>query len=752
MEKQKSKFNRILLIISISIAIMFASFVFIISYYYHRYDLDVEKLTSVNNGIKVYSANETSTGLYNTNRSVVELDSLPNYVIDAFVNVEDKRFYSHSGYDLTRIIKAMFVNLTTQSKSQGASTITQQLIKNALLTNEKTYSRKIQEIVLSVKLEKEFSKEEILEMYLNTIYFGSNAYGIENASQIYFNKSSSDLTLNEACCLAGIIKSPKNYSPKTNYDNCIKRRNLVAKVMLEQDSISENEYKTIIDSEIKVINNFHYDNSYEEAAILEACDLLNKSERSLINEGISIITYKDTSIQENVTKINNEIINSSKTTYNTPLDSISIVVDNHGKVKSYYVNSNYNTHLMKRQPASLLKPFAVYLPCIEHNILSPATTIIDEPINFAGFAPNNADKKFHGAVSTREALAHSYNIPAVKALDYVGLNNAKETLEKLNIPLNNSDLNLSLALGATKEGISLNALAEAYLTIANMGTRRNITFIDKILDKEGNVIYSNQNFEEEVLNPADCYLLTDMLKDTTKYGTAKRLNELDIDVASKTGTASNFNGNTDLYNVAYTSEHVLLTWVSNLKDNLLPSQMFSSVEPTQINKEILACLYKTNKPKDFICPSNVSKMPYDISKLEETNTLYTPNHDIERYIAYDYFKQDNPPKLPIVENNITLSATIEINGANLTFKPNTLNNYNLIKKINTQTKTIAQVKDTYNLTEIIDNDIYSHEEISYYVTDFNNNIVSNIVLIRPKDYLINILNSEILSGKKKWLV
>ena len=182
--KQNKKIKKILLTISILIAVLFLSIFLLITYFYNKYDLDVDTLTSVNNGVVIYSSTGKESTLYNTNRSIVKLDSLPDYVPKAFIDVEDKHFYSHNGYDLKRIIKAGLVNITTRSKSQGASTISQQLIKNALLSNEKTYQRKLEEIVLSVKMEKEFSKDEILAMYLNTIYFGANAYGIENASRI----------------------------------------------------------------------------------------------------------------------------------------------------------------------------------------------------------------------------------------------------------------------------------------------------------------------------------------------------------------------------------------------------------------------------------------------------------------------------------------------------------------------------------------------------------------------------------------
>ena len=398
MNKKTSKFKKVLLVLSIMTSVLFVSIIGIVSIIYNRYELDVDKLTSLNNGIKVYSATGNDTTLYNTNRSIVDIDELPKYVKDAFISIEDKNFYSHNGYDLKRIIKSSLVNLSTGSKSQGASTISQQLIKNALLSNEKTYSRKIKEIVLSIKMEKKFDKDEILEMYLNTIYFGSNAYGIENASKIYFNKSAKDLTINEACCLAGLIKSPAHYSPKTHYSNAVKRKNLVAKRMYETKQISLSQLNKIENSSILVATQPEIDNSYEKEAIFEACRLLNIKERELINKKFEIITFKDDALQNKVKQINNEIIDNEETDTNTSLDSLSVVAKNNGQVLAYYANSNYNLHDLQRQPASTLKPFAVYLPCFKHNILSPASQILDEPINYNGFAPNNADKKFHGYV------------------------------------------------------------------------------------------------------------------------------------------------------------------------------------------------------------------------------------------------------------------------------------------------------------------------------------------------------------------
>lgn len=751
MMKQKSKFKKFILVLSILISLLFLSIVAFVTIIYNKYNLDIEKLTSLNNGIKVYSATGNDTTLYNTNRSIVDINELPDYVIDAFISIEDKNFYKHNGYDFKRIIKSGMVNILNRSKSQGASTISQQLIKNALLSNEKTYSRKIQEIVLSIKMEKEFNKNEILEMYLNTIYFGSNAYGIENASKTYFNKSAKDLTINEACCLAGLIKSPAYYSPKTHYDNAFDRKNLVAKRMLENKKISKNQFQDIKTSQINISNVRQTDNSYEKEAIFEACRLLNIQERDLINKKYQIITFKDDNLQNQVNKINSEIISNAEKTTNSSLDSLSIVAKNDGKILAYYSNSNYNLHNLVRQPASTLKPLAVYLPCFKHNILSPASLILDEPINYNGFAPNNADKTFHGYVSTRVALAQSLNIPAVKALDYLGVKKAKNTLADFGINIGNSDLNLSLSLGAVKNGVKILDLMNAYTTLANQGYYYNLCFVNKILDENDKVIYQHENFASKVCDEQSCFLINDILKDCAKLGTAKRLNSLSLPIASKTGTASNEFGNTDLYNIAYTTEHTFLTWIADIDSKFLPSSLLSSSQPTEINKSICSSIYQSHLPADFIQPSGIEKCAFDLNEYEVNHTLFQPNHNTERYIDYDYFKIDNMPPL-VQTNTFDFDLNIDKYGANLTFESKKCCQYNIFKQINGEKILIKTIKDSNGIVSIQDKDVFNYDSVQYFITDEFGSLLTQMKKIKPQDYLIGLLNSEILSSKKKWLV
>lgn len=741
--------KKFLLCFSVAFLILFGSAFTYFVVLYNRYDLDINKLTSVNNGIKVYSASGKDNTLYNSNRSIVEIDSLPQYVLDAFVDVEDKRFYSHKGFDLKRIAKAGIVNLTTKSKSQGASTISQQLIKNALLSNEKTYKRKLKEIVLSIKLEKKFNKHQILEMYLNTIYFGQNAYGIENASRVYFGKSAKNLTLNEACCLAGLIKSPAKYSPINNYNNAVNRKNLVAKFMLDQNSITQQNYRQIVESGLDIATEQKTDFSYEREAIYEACTLLNITERELINADYEIVTNKQDDLQKQLIEANTQILHAAKNSTGQNLDSLSIVASNDGKVLAYFANSKYNLHNMRRQPASILKPLAVYLPCIKHNILSPATQLLDEPINYNGFSPKNADGKFAGYVSTREAVAQSLNIPAVKALDYVGLDNAIDFLADLGINLSKDDHNLALALGATVDGVKINQIVSAYMTVANFGKYRPICFVNKILNKQGKIVYSAQDYSEKVIDDASCFLLTDCLKQTSKTGTARRFASLDFDVAAKTGTAYDGKNNTDLYNVAYTTEHTFLTWVGNISDNKLDNKLHSSCHPTEINKMVLQNLYKTHRPNNFITPNGVEKAAYDLDEYQTNHAIIAPQTDKERFVVYDYFKTEMLPKQK--QNTINnLVVNLSKNGCYIYFDAKKFNNYTILKSTSNNNAILAKISEKSGIVETKDTNIFKHDEITYTLLCDDKLIATT--KIRPKDYFLGLIESQMLNGKSKWFV
>src|SRR5690554_5998825 len=296
-------------------------------------EFNKEKLVSASMQITMLDDNNNEFGEnVNVIKQVVEIESLPPHVGDSFVSIEDKRFYNHSGLDYKRIAKAMYNNIKSREIKEGASTISQQLIKNSHLSNERTFSRKLNEMYLTKKLEKEFSKKDILETYLNIIYFGEGSYGIESASKTYFNKTAKDLTIAESATLAGIIKSPARYSPIYNPENALARRNIVLKQMLNNNKITKTQYDNEIKKDLNINLNKNTNentyNTYAKAALLEASKILNLSEKDTAMQGLKIHTYLDSNIQKTLSEIINNDSYYHVNKYGNIADGLGIVIDN----------------------------------------------------------------------------------------------------------------------------------------------------------------------------------------------------------------------------------------------------------------------------------------------------------------------------------------------------------------------------------------------------------------------------------------
>ncbi len=752
----QKKFKRIVLS---SLAVI-SAFIFVIMGYvtfsYITTPLNVEALTSTNLGIEIYNdiAPTNTQVSYTGNKKVISFSQLQPHTINAFISIEDKRFYTHNGYDLKRIAKAGLVNLKSGSKSQGASTITQQLVKNILLNSEKTYSRKFKEILLSIKTEKNFSKEEILNMYLNSIYFGSNAYGVESASNLYFNKSAHELDINESAILAGIIKSPAYYSPIHHKDNCFKRKNLVLQQMYENGYINEEEYQLNIKKPVEVSHQKNtYDNSYNQQVILEACELLNITEKELLRQQLTIYTYQDDIIQQ---QIQSSLQNSAFAG-----DKLSMVADNNGKVLAYLGNSSYDLSNMRRTPASTLKPLLVYLPAISLNLISPASPILDEPI-LEGYAPKNAGEHYMGWISAREALAHSSNVCAVQLANHLGLDKLNEYGYKFSL-YHSPQQNMSLALGDIAGGVKIMDLAHAYSILQNNGVDKGLTFIKKIENKHGRVIYQDNGYENKVFEQEDCMLVNDMLKTCALEGTAKRLSDLGFEVASKTGTAQINGKNTDLWNIAYTPNHLALTWCGDATSKGLENNLSSGFYPTMINKNILSQIYSQNKPVPFKLNENIVKIALDALEYDNLHTLsLAPDNALERYTTYDIFKVDNIPQnysQAYVAPEVNLTAILTTDGAKISANISPMFDYKIVRKTNKSTATIdADISD--NHLRCCDDEVFQFDKVSYYVLctnkHTNQQFTSNVVELYPESFLVNYLNEQFLqqnrNTKTKWYI
>ena len=507
--------------------------------------------------------NEKSLLFYDCQNSVVtnseflcsgqntKIEDIPKNVQSAFVGVEDKRFYTHNGFDFKRIFGASLHNVQARGLKEGASTISQQLIKNTHLSQEKTFKRKLQEVKLTRILEKRYTKQEILEKYLNTIYFGHNCFGITAAADYYFGKKVSELTLADGALLAGLVKSPNYYSPFRNPSKCEARRNLVLKLMLENKSITESEKKeavaTALPKEKHLLQRNYAHFAFEEFAKIAE----EKGWR--IGGKIEIFTYLQPDLQENLKCIAKQVVDCDKSMF---------ILDNQTLGFKACVSTVGN---IPRLPGSLIKPLLVYAPALEKNVISPATPILDEKINYSGYSPENYDGTFHGYVSARECVSRSLNVPAVKILESVGLQKATPYMQAMHLPIEKEDESLALALGGMKNGYPLQDLTSAYATFANNGVYQKGCFVRSV-KINGKTVYTHKPQKTRVFSEESAYLMTDILKTTATQGTAKKLRNLPFEIAAKTGTVGTSQGNTDAYALSYTKNDCVSVWLGN-KDN-----------------------------------------------------------------------------------------------------------------------------------------------------------------------------------------
>lgn len=606
-------------------------------YFYFNTELDTNKVTGNNLGVAIYdkydNVLETSA---NSDKKLVNIHELPAYVTDAFISVEDKNFYKHNGIEPYRIVKAGMVNLLNKGKVQGASTITQQLIKNTLLSPEKTYTRKAKEIVLAMKLEKELTKDEILQEYLNTIYFGENCYGIENASEFYFGVSAKDLTLEQSATLAGLINAPNIYSPVSAPQKACSRRNLVLSRMLKLDKISQTDYDKAVATELQIkACSTPYINSYTRACIGEACGLLNMTEKEFVRGKYKIYSYIDPKIQN---KLQDVVANY------TDVLAQQIVADNQNySIVAYCGSSRLPLINTRRQPASLIKPVGIYLPCIQENILSPATPILDEEISIDGYKPSNYNKQFVGWTNVRTALKKSLNIPSIKALSYLTCEKTFNYAQTMGLPVGDSDKNMSYALGSVSGGVTMREITAPYTMLANKGNFNSLSMIKRIETNDGKVIYNRIIKPKKLFDEESCYLITDILRPDSNSNTTACLKDLGIDIASKTGTASVEHNATDYWNVAYTPNYTITSWLGVADNDQTFSEKYnSSAKASLMTKKLFTSCTSLRKADRFTTPQNIVSVDVDLHQYNEEHRLVQATDGAESFI--EIFKANNLPE------------------------------------------------------------------------------------------------------------
>ena len=737
------KFTLILVIIFLSLAFLLSALLVSLFYNITRNEtFDSERLLNTNLTIELYDKDENLISDKNMfNNQYIKISEINTYTKDAFISIEDKRFYNHNGINTRRMAQAMFRNLKSGKSSEGASTISQQLIKNTHLSNEKTYSRKIKEISLSRQMEKKLNKDEILENYLNTIYFGNNIYGIENASKFYFSKSATDLTLGQSAILAALIKSPANYCPIYNPEKCLERRNLVLSEMESDGKIDNETYEkeVVKDLEINIDKNFdNGQNSYSQGAINEAMEILRIPAKQIALGGYKIYTYQDINKQELLKKsIDKENIAHDKA-------GISINNENNG-IEAFYGEGVYSILKARRQPGSIVKPILVYGPAINENLISPATKILDDKININGYSPNNYTKTYSGYVSVRDAVSKSINIPAVKTLSYLGIDKAKYYGEKFGINFHGNDNGYALALGGMTYGTDLKILASAYSSFSRNGFFAPAKFISKITDRNGIVIYEDNKFYDQVLREDANYLTLSTLITTAKEGTARKLSSLPYMVASKTGTVGTEERNTDAYNISLTSEDTVAIWFGNLLGGDI-GKLTGGNQPTNIVKNYFTSIYQKHTPADFETPSSIEEIQIDAIELEKNHIVLKANDFIpEMYKVTEVFSRFNPPKDK--STNFLEIKAAQLNGkvknANniLEFKAENYMSYDLYKIENEKDvliKSFEGEQGTVTFTEPSSNKNNSR----YFLITKIKNYATNEELVSDKSNIVEILSSD----------
>lgn len=573
---KKYRLTKILIIIFLSVILVCSSYLF-----YLAKTADVSELKSgMEQMTTIYDDDDKKAGtLYSEKGTYVSGDKISKYIKEAVVSTEDQHFYQHRGVDPIGIARAMvrFVFNGGSTVGGGGSTITQQLAKNAYLSQDQTLDRKARELFLAIEIEKKYTKDDILTMYLNKSYFGNGVWGVEDASLKYFGKHASDINLNEAAVLAGILKGPGYYNPIDHYQNAINRRNTVLNLMYKNKKISEEEENTVSKEPITLNNRYKEPTDtykypyYFDAVINEAVNKYKIKEEDIMNNGYKIYTYLDQNYQSQMQKVlaNNSLyptanpnLQVASVAVNPDDGGVSAVVGGRGE----HTFRGYNRATMaRRQPGSTIKPL-IYSAVVADGDTAK-TKFEDKPLNY--YKVRNYDNTYSGTVTLYQALIQSLNPPAVEALHEIGLDRGYELVEKFGLPLVKDDKYYGLALGGLSKGVTPLEMANAYTVFANDGKRYDSHFIRKIVDSEGNVIVDNEKqTPHRVISKRVAEDMTVMMQGVFNEGTGRAAKPYGYTIAGKTGTTEapiennvGSSGSNDQWIIGYTPDIVVATWM-----------------------------------------------------------------------------------------------------------------------------------------------------------------------------------------------
>lgn len=635
------KVKKIIKILLIPIAIFVLGNVLVYGYCLLTPRMEINKSQSY------YLYDSDSKLVSQTDDEWISLDKISKNLIDATISTEDKYFYKHIGFDYLRIARAFVTNIINGNKAEGASTITQQYARNLFLNFDKTWERKLDEALLAVELEVHYTKDEILEGYLNTINYGG-VFGIEEASKYYFGKSSSNLTLAEASMLAGIPQSPNNYSPSKNFELAKERQRIVLKLMLDNKKISEEEYNEALNTELNIIGKKDYSGyvsiNYFRDAVLEELNSITSIPSSVIETGgLRIYTTLSSSAQSSLEKAVYSYINDD-----TEIETAAIMMDpNTGGVLALiggnnYAKSQYNRVTQaKRQVGSTMKPLLYYSALESGFTASSSFTSEKTTFTFAGgqnYSPKNYNDKYaEGPISMAAAVAYSDNIYAVKTHLFLGENNLVNIAKRMGVTSNLNEVP-SLALGTSE--ISLLEMTSAYACFASLGYKTNPHFIKRVEDSKGNVLYESKEEKELLLNSSLTYILNEMLTSTYNknfinynYPTLiSLLPSITHKYAIKSGTTD-----TDLLIMGYNSNVVLGVWNGYDNNTKIDSSEYSYHKNIWI--DTMENYFKENEATWYEIPSNV------VGSLVDPITGLPAGEDTSNKEMFFYLKGTEPSNM-----------------------------------------------------------------------------------------------------------
>ncbi|MCZ0701889.1 penicillin-binding protein 1A [Natronobacillus azotifigens] len=595
---------------------------------------------------KVYDMNaELFADLGTERRTSVNYEDFPEVLIDAVLAAEDVRFYDHSGIDIRRIGGAVLANVSRGFGAEGGSTITQQVVKGAFLSTDQTVKRKVQEQWIALQLDRSYEKDEILEMYLNKIYYGAGAYGVATAAEVYFGKTLDELTLPEAALLAGLPQRPSAYDPTVNPDLAERRMNTVLNLMVRHEKITEEEADEARAVSIEDMLNITQRKATPYRAFLDqvAKEMEDKLGIDIYTDSLEIHTTLDPSAQQHVERVLSE--DSPISFPDDRLQSGIAVVDTQtGAIRAIGGGRNrqagdwnYAIQGDGRQPGSAIKPIISFGPAIEHLNWSTYEQINDDaPFEVTGTDPiRNWDRNNHGWMTARRALEQSYNVPSAKALDAVGLSQAQAFAEGLGIKFYDDQINIRDAIGGTETGVTPLQMAGAYSAFGNAGIYNEPYAVSEVVFPDGHK-ESFRSTPEAAMSDSTAYMITDMLKTVVSSGTGTAANIPGLPVAGKTGTTDN---NSNVWFAGYTTNYSISIWAG------YPDSNTEAVKDTRISrllfKELMSSISSGKDTPDFEMPNSVVRVGVERgSNPAKLPSEYTPDSQI----VTELFKRGHEPK------------------------------------------------------------------------------------------------------------